>query len=199
VNETLAESYGMLALINIFSSVWLGDWDQYEKSIAGIPKELLKELPFHGHYQRDEVDLWYQNHFFIPGDYFVSPYFSTYASQENRDHEKTNAELLCLIGIYEKMGFYFPLEKKIYPDHIGCLNVFMEGIVREEITSQIKQDQALLNQLNSLREEITDQYLLPLIKGIKKDADKNIQLPFLREIVNFYTEFFKKDIAMVKH
>jgi TorA maturation chaperone TorD len=199
VNETLAESYGMLALINIFSSVWLGDWDQYEKSIAGIPKELLKELPFHGHYQREEVDLWYQNHFFIPGDYFVSPYFSTYASQENRDHEKTNAELLCLIGIYEKMGFYFPLEKKIYPDHIGCLNVFIEGIVREEITSQIKQDQALLNQLNSLREEITDQYLLPLIKGIKKAADKNIQLPFLREIVNFYTEFFKKDIAMVKN
>lgn len=197
MNDSLEVKNGIQALTNILSSVWLGDWEQYEKILADMPAELKAELPFHSYYDREEVDLWYQNHFFIPGDHFVSPYFSTYSAQEKGNNEETNKELLCLIGIYEKVGFYYPLEKKIYPDHIGSLNVFLASIMREEITAEKNGDNDYVKQLLELRDEIISKYVLPLQRGLKKAAQNKINNLFLVNFIDFYSDFIEKDVFVL--
>lgn len=199
LNDSLEVKNGMLALTNIFSSVWLGDWDQYEKILSEMPKELTTELPFHSLYDREEVDLWYQNHFVIPGDHFVSPYFSTYSAEKQGSNEETNKELLCLIGIYEKVGFYFPLEKKLYPDHIASLNVFFGSLMREAITAQTNDDQKYLKQLQEMQAEILNQYLLPLGNGLKNAANNKIYNQFLKEFVDYYADFLEKEANEAKN
>lgn len=197
MNDLLEVKSGMLALTNILSSVWLGDWDQYETILQDLPEEIKEQLPFHAHYNREEADLWHQNHFEIPGDYFVSPYYSTYSAKEKEDHEETNKELLCLIGIFEKVGYYYPLEKKMYPDHIGSLNVFLGSILREEIAAEKNEDHGYLKQLQELREEIVAPYLIPLERGIKKAAENKIENQFLKEFISYYAEFIENQTEVL--
>ncbi|XJZ28914.1 molecular chaperone TorD family protein [Bacillota bacterium Lsc_1132] len=194
MNDLLEVKNGLLTLTNILSTVWLGDWDQYEKVLSELPDELKKQLPFHSYYKREEVDLWYQNHFDIPGDHFVSPYFSTYSAQEKGNSEETNKELLCLIGTYEKVGFYYPLEKKLYPDHIASLSVFLGSIIREEIQAEKNEDQESLKPLQQMRIEVVEQYLTPLLNGLKNAAETKVHHAFLKEFIAFYSEFIAKEV-----
>ncbi|MGG5254252.1 molecular chaperone TorD family protein [Neobacillus sp. SM06] len=194
MNELLDVKQGTATLINILSTVWLGDWDQYESIMAKMPDELKAQLPFSTHYDREEVDLWHQNHFTIPADHFVSPYFSTYSSQLSGNKEETNKALLCLIGIFEKVGFYYPLERKLYPDHIGSLTIFVAAILQQEISTEKNQNHDERKQLLDIRSEILNQYVRPLQKGIKMAAQGKIQNLFLKEFINFSAEFFEKEV-----
>ena len=193
MNELLDVKQGTATLINILSTVWLGDWDQYESIMAKMPDELKKQLPFSTHYDREEVDLWHQNHFTIPADHFISPYFSTYSSQLSGNKEETTKALLCLIGIFENAGFYFPLEQKLYPDHVGSLNVFLGAILQKEISAEKHGNEEELQRLQEIRSEILNQYVRPLQKGIKIVAQSRIQNLFLKEFINFSAEFFEKE------
>ncbi|WP_017756810.1 molecular chaperone TorD family protein [Calidifontibacillus oryziterrae] len=192
MNKTKEEQYGKLALTNILTTVWLGDWDRYEEIFQSMDKNLEKHFPFHINYNRENVKLWHENYFSIPGDYFVSPYFSSYMDQST-DPEERKKNLLCLIGAYENMGFYFPLDVELYPDHIGCLTAFIGAVQQEKIKAYQNKDYELMNQLSSLEEKIGLNYIIPAAESMQRQAKGKIHHPFFKQFLVFYSTIMKEE------
>lgn len=188
------EQYGQLVLTNILASIWLGDWERYETIFLSMDEELIKSFPFHADYNREDVKLWYQNHFLIPGDYFLSPYYSSYIFNKE-DSEERKKNLLCLIGTYEKMGFHFPLEKNLYPDHIGCIMAFIGAIQQEKIKST--NDDEIMNNLISIEQEMVTNYILPIAKMMNKNGIKKVQHPFFKEFLPYFQELLIQEYSNV--
>lgn len=183
----MEERYGKLAITNILTSIWFGDWKRYEEIMHEVPESMHDELSFHSFYKRDEVQLWHDNHFFIPGDHFVSPYFSSY-SKDSDDDELRKKDLLCLIGLYEKTNYYFPLENNIFPDHFGCLTAFVGSLLQEQIKAEQDGDREYLMQLEKLEAEVISQYIKPVIKPLLAVAATKVKHPFFKEFLQFYAE-----------
>ncbi|WP_170169125.1 molecular chaperone TorD family protein [Mesobacillus subterraneus] len=188
----MEERYGKLAIANIMTSIWLGDWGTYEEFMNNVPAGLREELAFHSSYERDEVQLWYDNHFFIPGDHFVSPYFSSYVTN-NEDEEARRHDLLCLIGLYEKTAFYFPLEQDRLPDHFGSMIAFLSSILQGEIEAEQKGDSDHLKQLEDIEAEMLNKYIKPVLKPMLEYADAKIKHQFFREFLRFYAEVMNEE------
>lgn len=186
------EQYGQLALTNILASVWLGDWDRYEAIFKQMDVEMTESFPFHSNYERENVALWHENHFSIPGDYFIPPYFSSY-KRKNVIEEDRRKELLCLIGSYEKMGFYFPLHQAMYPDHLGCLTSFIGAIQQEKIKAINSKDEELFQQLDKLEMETVRDYVLPVLEGMNGNALKQMKHPFFSEFIPFHYEMLLEE------
>jgi len=191
--QTLEELKGNLALANIMSVIWLGDWDRYEIIFAEMPETLKKEFPFHPFYNREEVEIWHDNHFFIPGSFFVPPYFSSYYSQDSGSLEDSQKKLLCLIGHYERMGFFYPLENNLYPDHLGCLMVFISSISQEQIKAAQSLDTTLFVKLSALKNELLSEFLYPILQPLLKYADNRVEHLFIKEFLNYFCQAVEKD------
>lgn len=191
--QTLEELKGRLALANIMSVIWLGDWERYETIFAELPETLKNEFPFHSFYDREEVEIWYDNHFFIPGSFFIPPYFSSYYSQNKGAADESKTSLLCLIGHYEEMGFYYPLENNLYPDHLGCLMVFISSILQEQIKAVQDLDQELFAKLHALKNEIVMEYLYPILQPLQKYAENRVKHPFIKEFLNYFCQAAEKE------
>ncbi len=192
VETMMEERYGKLAIANIMTSIWLGDWDTYEAFMNDVPEGMRKGLSFHSLYNRDEVQLWYDNHFFIPGDHFVSPYFSSY-TKKNEDEEARRHELLCLIGLYEKTAFYFPLQQDRLPDHFGSMTAFMSSILQGEIKAEQEGDREHLQQLEEIEAEMLTRFIKPVLKPLLENADAKIKHPFFKEFLGFYAELMNEE------
>lgn len=191
---TTEERYGQLVLNNIMSSVWLGEWERYEGIFRNMNEELIEKFPFHSHYNQEEVKLWHENHFFIPGDYFVSPYFSSYIKKGQDEHEERKKDLLCLIGLYEKIGFLYPLEKEIYPDHFGCITAFLGSVFQESLELDAEKDEEYLSKLNELNQNVIRRYIFPVLQVLKENAEPKIKHPFFKEFLNFYIQIMKEEM-----
>ncbi|MEQ6390120.1 hypothetical protein RZN22_12465 [Bacillaceae bacterium S4-13-58] len=206
----LEESYGRLALWNILSQIWLGEWDEYEAYFRELPLEVKQEFPFHSHFKREEVSLWYDNYFVIPGDYFVPPYFSSYSGGDSREplvgssdgeflqEDDTKQELLCLIGHFERVGYYYPLEKDVYPDHFGSLAGFMVSAIREEIQSISNGNSNRSIEMKELQEEILVKYLIPVEDKLKKSAQERIMHPFFQTFLTFYHNAVQQESVLLR-
>lgn len=188
----MEERYGKLALANIMTSIWFGDWDRYEEIMKEVPESVKAELSFHSSYKRDEVQLWHDNHFFIPGDHFVSPYFSSYI-KNGEDEDARRHDLLCLIGLYEKTGFLYPLEKERFPDHFGSLTAFLSSVIQEEIKAEQEGDREYLKQLEELEADVLRQYIQPVIKPMLEIAEGKVKHSFFKEFLGFYGELMNED------
>lgn len=189
---TQEEQYGQLALTNILASVWLGDWDRYEEIFKQMNEDMKANFPFHKLYDRGNVQLWHENHFYIPGDYFVPPYFSSYKGKNVSEEEKKK-DLLCLIGTYEKMGFYFPLHQGLYPDHLGCLTSFIGAIQQEKIKAMDLKDEELFRQLDKLEIETVRDYILPVLEAMIGNTLKQMKHPFFSEFIPFHYEMILEE------
>lgn len=186
------EQMGQLALTNIVSSIWLGDWDRYEAIFRQMSEDVKAQFPFHLNYEREEVKLWHENHFFIPGNYFIPPYFSSY-KKNNEDGEERKKDLLCLIATYEKLGFFYPLEQEMYPDHIGCITAFIGAVQQEKVKAIQEEDADLFTQLESLETNIRNNYLFPLVEGMQEKGQKLLQHDFFKQFLHFQYELMKEE------
>lgn len=187
----MEERYGKLAIANILTSIWFGDWNRYEEFMKDVPESMQAELSFHSFYKRDEVQLWHDNHFFIPGDHFVSPYFSSYTN-DSEDEEARKHDLLCLIGLYEKTGFYFPLEQDRLPDHFGSMIAFLSSILQAEINAEQTGDNEFIKQLEEIEMDVLQKYIQPVIKPMLEMADAKVKHPFFKEFLNFYGDLMNE-------
>lgn len=188
----MEERYGKLAIANILTSIWFGDWSRYEDFMNDVPEDMHAELSFHSFYEREEVKLWHDNHFFIPGDHFVSPYFSSYP-KEGEDEEARKQDLLCLIGLYEKTGFYFPLEQNRLPDHYGSMTAFLSSILQAEIKADQEGEREYLQQLEEIEAEVLKRYIQPSLNPMLKAAGLKIKHPFFKEFLSFYADLMGED------
>lgn len=196
MEEKMLESQGRFKLFNLFSAIWLGDWELYEQIVQELPDEILTDIPFHAHYDKEQVSLWYENYFMIPDQYFVPLYFSHYVKSLKGD-EAVKQDLLCLIGMYEEMGFYYPLEKEKYPDHIGCTTAFFTATIRAEIKAYQKQDHEDLLTLNKLQLKIYNDYIHPNLVGVLKGAKNKIQDPFFNEFISYFQDMLESEFQAV--
>lgn len=185
---TIEETYGKLLLTQLFTHVWFGDWDHYEESIEQLPNELIEAFPFHKFYDRKETELWHDNYFSIPGPYFIPPYLSSYTEKTDTEQEKIKQDLLCLIGAFDKVGFYYPLEKEEFPDHIGSLTAFVAAATKEEVEAVKNEDNELAEQMNNLQKEIYEDYLEIAIKQLWGHYSNKVQDSFFREFIPFYLQ-----------
>lgn len=183
---TIEETYGKLVLTQLFTHVWFGDWDRYEEAIKQLPAELTNAFPFHKHYDREETALWHENYFSIPGPHFVPPYLSSYTEKTEGEQEKAKQDLLYLIGAFDKVGFYYPLEKEEFPDHIGSLTAFIAAAAKEEIEATKAKDAELATQMNDLQKEIYDSYLRIAINQLWGRYSDHIKDPFFKEFIPFF-------------
>ncbi|HLR69721.1 MAG TPA: molecular chaperone TorD family protein [Virgibacillus sp.] len=184
--NTIEETYGKLVLTQLFTHVWFGDWDEYEKAINQLPDELIDAFPFHKHYDREESALWHENYFSIPGPYFIPPYLSSYTEKTEDEQEKAKQDLLYLIGAFDKVGFYYPLEKDEFPDHIGSLTAFITAAAKKEIEATKEGNTELVKQMNELQQEIYESYLRIAINELWSRYKNHIQDSFFKEFVPFY-------------
>ncbi len=185
------ETYGKLILAQIFTHIWYGDWDNYEQTMNQLPERLVNEFPFHACYDRKETKIWHDNYFSIPGIYFVPPYMSSYREKSETAELDTKQDLLCLIGAYEKLGFYYPLEREAFPDHIGSLTAFITATLKEEAVALEKGDHELVIELADARKEMYDKYLAPCLGVICKQHQHKFSDSFFNMFIPFYMEEIK--------
>ncbi len=186
MTAAIEETYGRLMLANLFTQVWIGDWEGYEKTFSSIPEEIKVEFPFHSHYNREEVPMWHENQFSIPGDYFISPYMSSYYGKDEEEVDKAKQDLLCLIGMFEEMGFYYPLDKGEYPDHIGSLTAFLTAAIQEEAEALKAEDIEKAEKLRNLQKETYEKYMKPGLAKLEQVVEKRASHPFIKKFVPFY-------------
>lgn len=192
---SIEERYGNMTLMNIFTSVWLGDWDLYDELFINMPDEIKNQFPFQSHYDREQVALWHENYFAIPGDFFVPPYYTAY--QENQENmEEWKHSLLGLIGMYEKFGFYYPLEKEKYPDHIGCMTAFISSSIDAQIKAYHSRDFESITLLDKVQEEMLINYIEPTLLPLLNVAENKIEHPFFKEFLRFYKGNLIADTAL---
>lgn len=185
---TQAETHGKLILTQVFTHVWFGDWDHYEATFKQIPPDLANSLPFHPFYVREKTSFWYDNYFLVPGNYFIPPYVSTYSDQTEEGQHKARQDLLCLVGAFEKVGFYYPLEKDEFPDHIGSVTAFIAALLKEEIKAQEQTDEKLVNSLKNLQKEVYVDYLQIALENIRKLHQDKLEDPFFTRFLPYYIE-----------
>ncbi|MCF6092485.1 molecular chaperone TorD family protein [Microaerobacter geothermalis] len=195
MNEKLEEVYGKRLICNLFTQIWFGNWKEYETIFREIPASLRDQFSFHKHYEREEVSLWYENYFLIPGKYYVPPYISFYAKKLNEDTEKFKQELLCLIGVYEKVGFYYPIEKEEFPDHIGILTAFLTASIQEEIKAIENGDQKLAQQIKNLQQQVIEKYILPYLEEFKHYSKTKIHHLFFTKFIEFYCSMLEQTLV----
>lgn len=160
--------------------------------MSQLPEELVEEFPFHRYYDREETSLWYDNHFRIPGAYFIPPYLSSYNDHSAEAQEKSRQDVLCLIGEYEKFGFYYPLDQDQFPDHFGSITAFITATLKEQIKAIKKEDDELVSQLNDLKQQIYVRYLAKGIYEMTKQAKgKAIDL-FFQQFLTYYAQNMKQ-------
>lgn len=186
MTETLEEAYGQLLLSQLFTHIWFGNWDEYEATTDRLPADLKDEFPFHKHYKRETTELWYDNYFNIPGVYFIPPYTSSYDGKSEEDVDRSKHDLLCLIGTFDKLGFYYPLEQDEFPDHIGSLTAFITAAISEEINAREKGDQELVGQIIEVKEEIYYNYIRPNIEKLWENNEQKVTDPFFKQFIPYY-------------
>src|SRR5690625_2628436 len=183
---TIEETYGKLVLTQLFTHVWFGDWDHYEEAIDQLPDDLIEAFPFHRFYDREKVELWHDNYFSIPGSYFIPPYLSSYTDKTEAAQDKVKQDLLCLIGAFEKVGFYYPIEKEEFPDHIGSLTALISAAAKEEIKARKFEEEKLAEEMNNHQKEINESYLSKALYHLQKNHASRIDDPFFKEFLPFY-------------
>lgn len=186
------EVYGNLLLNELMTSIWFGDWDQYEEIMSQLPENLLEEFPFHQYYNREEISLWYDNYFKIPGAYFIPPYLSSYNDRSAEAQEKSRQDVLCLIGEYEKFGFYYPLDQDQFPDHFGSITAFITATLKEEIKAIQANDDELILQLNKLKQQMYVSYLAKGIFNMTEHAKGKVEDQFFQEFLTYYAQNMKQ-------
>ncbi|WP_217585776.1 molecular chaperone TorD family protein [Lentibacillus saliphilus] len=189
--STLEETYGKLLLSELFTSVWFGHWDDYEAVIGRLPEELVAELPFHEHYNREDTALWRDNYFQVPGDYFIPPYLSSYFGKGEEEQEQAKQDVLCLIGEFDKLGFYYPLEQGEFPDHFGSVTAFLTAAVKEEIKALEANDETLAEKLLTMQHNVYDTYMKQGIEKMLAHGETKWADPFFKEFLPFYGENMK--------
>lgn len=194
VNDEVEETYGKLLLAELFRTVWFGDWDSYDAIISGLPEELTEELPFHQHYNREDTALWRDNYFQIPGPYFVPPYYSSYFEKSEEGQEAARQEVLCLVGEFDKLGFYYPLEQNEFPDHFGSMTAFITAALKEEIKAIQARDTKLKEQLQEVQHRVYTSYIKKGIIQMLEDCDDRLSDPFFQAFMPFFAQRMK-DIA----
>lgn len=183
---TLEETYGQVLLSQLFTHIWFGDWDKYEATVNQLPENLLKEFPFHKYYDRKETEQWHENYFSIPGNYFVPPYLSSYQGKSEEEEVQAKQDLFCLVGTFDKLGFYYPLEQEEFPDHFGSLTAFITAAASEEVKALEKDDYELANQLRETQYEMYHAYLEPGIEKLWKRNKNKLADPFFKEFIPYY-------------
>lgn len=195
MTETLEETYGQLLLSQLFTHIWFGNWEEYELTIDKLPVHLREEFPFHKHYNRDVTELWHDNYFNIPGVYFIPPYISSYGEKTEEAANKSRQDLLCLIGTFDKLGFYYPLEQNEFPDHIGSLTAFVAAALAEETKALEQNDQQLASDLRDSREELYFTYIKPNIQKMWKHNKRKLADPFFKQFIPFYIDSMEEMIS----
>jgi len=184
--ESLAEKYGQLLLSQLFTQVWYGSWDEFEETISQLPSELQKEFPFYEVYDREDTRLWHENYFKIPGEYFIPPYLSSYQEKTLDAENHLKQDLLSLITTYDKLGFYYPLEQDEYPDHFGSLTAFITATITEEIKAQHENEEELVEDLQTIKEEVYEKYLKPGIDQMWESNKHKISDPFFEAFIPYF-------------
>lgn len=194
LHEEVEEVYGKLLLGELFRCVWFGHWDHYETIISGLPEELIENIPFHQYYDREETALWRDNYFQIPGPYFIPPYLSSYYGESAEDQEEARQEVLCLVGEFDKLKFYYPLEQDEFPDHFGSMTAFITAALKEEVKAIEVGDTELQEQLQEVQQRVYTSYLRKGIQTMRQTCDEEAFEPFFRSFIPFFAESME-DIA----
>ncbi|MYL58995.1 hypothetical protein GLW20_15920 [Virgibacillus halodenitrificans] len=184
--QTLEETYGNLVLCQLFTNIWFGEWNEYEKRMEEFPKEVSAAFPFHAHYDREETALWRENYFTIPGEYFIPPYLSSYYGKSEEQQEKARQDILCLIGEFDKLGFYYPLKKKEFPDHFGSLTAFFTAALNEQVKAIQQQDKETRSKLNELLIEVYRSYMKASLEKMLQHSTNKLSDPFFQAFIPYY-------------
>jgi|SRR5690625_546373 len=184
--ESLTERYGQLLLCQLFTQVWYGSWDEFEETINQLPTEIQSQFPFYKAYDREETELWHENYFKIPGDYFIPPYLSSYQRKTINSENVMKQDLLNLITAFDKLGFYYPLEKDQFPDHIGSLTAFITATIAEEIKALHEREEDRVQHLQAIKEEVYEKYLKPGIDQMWEMNKHKISDPFFKRFIPYF-------------
>lgn len=185
---TKTEAYGKLLLSQLFTNIWLGEWDKYEQTISQLPNEITDHLPFHSHYVPREVKLAHENYFIIPGEFFIPPYVSAYYGKSEEEQQVARQDLLCLVGAYEKVGYYYPVEIDELPDHIGSIIGFITALLQEEIKAADQNDPKVNASIKKLQQEVYEDYLRPALNKMKNPLEKTIDDSFFKYFLPYFNE-----------
>lgn len=185
------ETYNKLILTQLFTNIWYGDWKIYENTLSSLPKERTNNLPFHPFYDPKAVKLAYEKHFVRPGEYFISPYVSSYYEKNEEKQLKARQDLLYLIGAYEKIDYYYPIEKDELPDHFGSVTGFITALLQQEIKAHEQNDRKLIAEIKQLQRDTYDDYLKAAIIKMEQYFNQMVDNQFFEHFLPYYIEILE--------
>lgn len=187
--ETIDELKGKQFVYGLFSAILLGQFQRYRQMMEELPEEMRAQFPFHQHYDEEEVSLAYDNLFVIPGEFYIPPYYSSYAGSYNDNELEIRENHLCLIGLFERFGFYDPIEQEQLPNHIAMFFSFMQASLALEVKAWTDNDEELAGQAQQLQKRFLDEFLHPWVPMLLSQVQKQEISLFFQKWGNFAQEY----------
>jgi hypothetical protein len=91
-----------------------------------------------------------------------------------------------LIGEFDLLGFYYPLEQDAFPDHFGSMTAFITAILREEIKAVKAGNIGLLEKLQEIRNRVYTSYLKNGIQSMLVQCKDRLADPFFQAFMPFF-------------
>lgn len=189
--ETIHELKGKQFVYGIFSALLLGQVERYRQVMENLPVDIRRQFPFHQDFEEEKVAAAYDNLFVVPGDYYIPPYYSSYAGQYKDNELEIREHLLCLIGLFERFGFYYPIEQEQLPDHIAMFFSFMQASLALEEKAWTDNDEKLAGQAQQLQKRFLDEFLHPWVPVLLSQVQKQEISPFFQKWGHYAQEYLR--------
>lgn len=187
--EAIHELKGKQFVYGLFSAILLGQVERYDQVMRELPVDIRKQFPFYQDFEKEKVTAAYDNLFVVPGDYYIPPYYSSYAGLYYDNELDLNENHLCLIGLFERFGFYDPIEQEQLPDHIAMFFSFMQASLALEVKAWTDDDEELAKQAQQLQKRFLNEFLHPWASVLLSQVQKQEISPFFRKIGGFAQEY----------
>ncbi|AOM84104.1 TorD/DmsD family molecular chaperone [Salisediminibacterium beveridgei] len=162
--------HGQIELIN--------DLIQTGETLEGMNedvRELLHQLEVT---PDDEVQMQYDNLFFIPGPCYAPPYVSFYLDLAK---EGQNAAVHSLSGCYERFGFLdYAHGTGVRHDHIGTVFMFLHYLLQRSVEAE---SETIREEAEAMYEVMLEDYLRPMFGDFEKEVSTRMIRGFYRDLV----------------
>lgn len=162
--------HGQVELIN--------DLIQTGETLEGMHEEMRELLHQLDVTPDDEVQMQYDNLFFIPGPFYAPPYVSVYLDHAREDQ---SAAVHSLSDCYDRFGFLdYANGTGMRHDHIGTVFMFLHYLLQRSVEAE---SETVREEAAAMYEVMLEDYMRPMFGDFEKEVSTRMIRGFYRCLV----------------
>ncbi|WP_280772274.1 TorD/DmsD family molecular chaperone [Salipaludibacillus daqingensis] len=179
----------------LFAQVMYGETDVLKhlfktqnESFQQLDEDVLRLFELLSKTKEEELQIQYDNLFFIPGSYYVPPYLGKYACENDSEGEQQLLEKLA--ALYNSTGFITFAEKKyLRHDHLGHLLMFQHFLLlqRKEVVEEE------VHVIGTILRDVLETILVPSFGKFEQKVSKSIKKGFYLDAVRLIHQFIDQE------